>query len=649
MKTFGREILWNLPPSTAGVMYLLLVGVLLLFWWRILSRIRAYRRGRPEREYRLDRPGKRALEFLRNGLGQRKVLEKSPGGPIHLAIFSAFLALFLVTCIVAVEFDFGVRILDGRFYIAFKLFAETFGAVLIVGVVAALARRLAPRPDPPTRDADDLGPLLLILGIALTGFLVESLRIAATKPGAAPCSYVANAVARLFSGASVPDLLRWHRGIWWTHLLLAFGFVAAVPYGKMLHAIAGPANIYLRSFRPAGALQPIPDFDGLETLGAGAIGDFSWKQLLDLDACSRCGRCEAACPAHATGKSLSPQKVIRTLGERSRGRDGTGVPPEDIWACTACGHCQAACPMLIEHVETIVDLRRHLVLGKSAFPAELEPMFRNLELHSDPWGFGLSRRLEWAVGMELEEAGKEGKVDLAYWVGCAGAFDERYRSVARSMTRILATAGIRFVVLGSREHCCGDFARRTGNEYLFHSLARKNVATLKECGVSRIVTSCPHCHNALGNEYANFGAGFEVIDHTTFLLDLLDRGAIRASRSMEKTVAYHDPCYLGRYHGIHEPPRRVLSGIAGIRLAEAGRSRKDGFCCGAGGGHLWLPSDGARINERRASELLSLLPDIVATACPHCLYMLEDGIRGGEAGSAVPECLDLAEILARAL
>ncbi|MDA8180586.1 MAG: (Fe-S)-binding protein [Desulfobacteria bacterium] len=666
MKAIGREILWNLPPQATVVPYLLLVVLLLLFAFGICARIRFYRRGRAEGENRLDRLWERARDLLRLGICQKRVLEKKPGGPIHLAVYGAFLALFFVTCLVAVEHDLGVRLLDGDFYIAFKLFAETSGILLAGGVVAALARRCVLRPSGASRERGDLLPLLLLGAIALTGFLVEALRIAATHPAAAPYSYAANAVSPLLAGVSIPDLLRLHRGVWWGHLAVAFGFLMSIPYGKMLHAVAGPANIFLRSYRPAGSLQPIPDFDARETIGAGAVEAFSWKQLLDLDACARCGRCEEVCPAHATGKTLSPQKMIRDLraasvsGEANRrgdgedGREGPmieglGVRTSDVWACTTCGHCVTSCPVMVEHVEKVVDMRRHLVLAKSDFPPELEQMFRKLELFSDPWGFGPARRTEWAAGLDLVEIGRSGSVDLLYWVGCAGAYEERYRNAAVSLARILKESGIRFGILGSRESCCGDFARRTGNEYLFRHLARKNMAVLEEHGVKKIVTPCPHCYNSLKNEYPAFGGRFEVLHHSELILELMENGGIRTRNGLEKSISYHDPCYLGRCNGIFDPPRRVLSKIPGVRLAEAGRSRENSFCCGAGGGYLWLPEHGSRINDRRSSELVELKPDIVATACPHCMYMLEDGMASAEGGGRIPESLDLAEIVLRSM
>jgi Fe-S oxidoreductase len=304
---------------------------------------------------------------------------------------------------------------------------------------------------------------------------------------------------------------------------------------------------------------------------------------------------------------------------------------------------------MVEHVEKIVDMRRHQVLEKGEIPRELEQMFRNLEVYSDPWGYGPARRMEWAAGLGIKEMTHKGGVDIVYWVGCSGAFDERYRSVVTSTARILGGSGIEFGVLGPKEFCCGDFARRAGNEFLFLFLARKNMAILEEYGVKKILTSCPHCYHVLRNEYPGTGAGIEIVHHSEFLLELVDGNKVRTSRPVERTISYHDSCYLGRYNGIFDPPRRLLSKIPGVRLVEAGRRREDGFCCGAGGGNMWLVEQGDRINERRAAELRDLKPDIVATACPHCLYMLEDGMNAVGEGNPVPESLDIAEIMVRSL
>lgn len=666
MKSLGRDILWNLPQGTAGAVSFLSCLAACIVALGVALRIQLWRRGRPEREDRFDRPLSRAWKAFRMVVGHRKILERRSGGLVHVLFFSGFFGLFVATCLVALEHDFGLAVLDGGFYIAFKLFAETSGLLLLLGVCAALVRRWIVRPGELTTRGADLYPLIAIAVVIATGFLVESIRLAATAPAAARFSYASNAVAATLSGIPLADLLRLHRVLWWTHLAFALGFLAAIPYGKMTHLIAAPANVFLRTLRPRGALQPIPGFETMGAIGAGAIEAFSWKQLLDLDACVQCGRCEARCPAHIAGRTLSPQKMMRDLRAHleatrtSRGQrvgkrapapmiGGGGVSRSDIWACTMCGQCVASCPVTIEHVEKIVDMRRHLVLGDALIPDGMEQMFRRLELFGDPWAMGPARRTEWASGLGVNVVRRRRDAGLVYWVGCAGAFDDRSRAIATSMVKVLSASGVGFGILGANESCCGDFARRAGNEYLFDRLAKRNIEAFDALGVEKIVTSCPHCYNALRNEYAPLGAKFEVVHHSAWLLEMLDRGALRAAGLLEKRVAYHDSCYLGRYNGLYEEPRAVLRHIRGVTPLEATRSREAGFCCGGGGGGLWLEEQGERMNTNRTKEILALSPDVVATACPHCVSMLEDGLAAATEGGSMPGALDLAEIVARTL
>lgn len=664
MKSVGREILWNLPRGTAGAVYAFSSAAAGVFVLGAALRLRSWMRGRPERERRFDRPVRRAWDALEAVVGHRRIFAERPGGIIHAALFAGFAGLFLATVLVAAEHDFGAAVLDGGFYFAFKIFADTSGLLLLLGVVAALVRRCVARPAELATRGADLVALCALGAVAVSGFLVESVRLAATGPVAAPASYAGNAIASILRGIPLADQLRWHRALWWTHLALALGFLASLPFGKMVHVVAGPANVFLKTSRPPGALQPLPGFAALETLGAGSPEEFSWKQLLDLDACVQCGRCEALCPARLTGKTLSPQKMIRDLRASLRGRrvpgrrtvrgtvpliDGGGVSRSDLWACTTCAQCAAACPAMVEHVEKIVDMRRYLVLGTGTVPEGLEEMFRRLELYGDPWGMGAPRRTEWAAGLGLVDLGRTGRADVVYWVGCAGAFDDRSRAVAVAMAGILRASGVSFGILGANESCCGDFARRAGNEYLFHRLATRNIEVLAASGAGTVVTSCPHCFNALRNDYRPLGGSFDVVHHTEWIDRMLGAGVIRPRGTFAKTVAYHDPCSLGRGNRIYEPPRAVLRSVGGVTTLEAGRSREAGFCCGAGGGALWLEEQGERINAARTKEILGLSPDVVATACPHCLSMLEDGLGAAGGDGPPPPAMDIAEIVARSL
>ncbi|PWB67900.1 MAG: hypothetical protein C3F14_00945 [Deltaproteobacteria bacterium] len=437
-------------------MYSLFGGVLLIIAWGVYQKVVAYRQGRPERENRLDNLWDRTVDALRIGLGQRKVVERRIGGLMHLAIYSAFIALFIVTCLVAVEFDLGIRILDGDFYIAFKVFADTFGLVLLAGTFVAFVRRYLFRPEGLTRDGEDLLQLLLLFAIGVTGFLIETVRIAATRPAAAYASYVSNALAPLFAGTEIDDLLAAHQALWWGHLLLAFGFLAALPMSKMFHLATGPVNIFLRTSRPKGALQPIPGIEDEEKIGVASVEDFSWKQLLSSDACTKCGRCQDECPAYAAEMPLSPRDVIlktrdQMCGSLYRGLvpsaaevdKKTGAPvvpsfafevlsPDEIWSCTTCRACMQACPVLIEHIDMIVDVRRGYVAG-SRIPDGARTALKKMGDTGNPWGLPQDDRIQWMSGLDVPFAADKKEFEYLYWPGCAGAYDPRNQKVTRAI------------------------------------------------------------------------------------------------------------------------------------------------------------------------------------------------------------------------
>jgi Fe-S oxidoreductase/nitrate reductase gamma subunit len=672
MKTTGREILWNLPHSAAVIMYSLLGVVLLVFAWGVHERISAYRRGRPEREDRLDALWDRTVDALKIGLGQRKVLERRAGGLIHLAIYSAFIALFIVTCLVAVEYDFGVMILDGDFYIVFKLFAETFGLLLVAGVLAALVRRHAFRPGGLTRDGDDLLQLLLIGAIGVTGFLVEAVRLAATNPSAAPASYVANALVPLFREAGLERLLATHRILWWTHLLLAFGFLASIPFTKMLHLGAGVASIFLRTSRPKGALQPIPGIEEEEKPGVTDVEDFSWKQLLSSDACTKCGRCQDECPAYAAEMPLSPRDIVlKTRDEMARDLCSRLVPstvpldkktgrpvvpaftrdvlfPDEIWACTTCRACMEACPVLIEHIDMIVDVRRGYIAA-AKIPDTARTALRKMGDTGNPWGLPQDDRMQWAKGLDVPGAADGREFEYLYWVGCAGAYDPRNQKVTRTVVSLLNRAGVSYATLGREELCCGESARRMGEEGLFQLGMVEAVRELfSSYNVRKLITQCPHCFNTFRNEYPQFGVEVEVIHHSVLLRDLVAQGRLSPARPINRLVAFHDSCYLGRHNDLYDAPREAIRSVPGITLNEPDKTRERGFCCGAGGGGMWLEIPGKRINHLRFDQLMRTGANATASACPYCLIMFDDAVKFHDLDESV-QARDIAEILAESL
>jgi Fe-S oxidoreductase/nitrate reductase gamma subunit len=672
MKTIGREILWNLPPSTAAIMYSLFAGVVVIFAWGVFQRVNAYRRGRAEREDRLDDLWGRTVDAFRIGLAQQKVLERKVGGLMHLAIYSAFIVLFIATCLVALEFDLGVKILDGDFYIAFKLFVDTFGLVLLAGILVALVRRHLFRPEGLTREGDDLLQLLLLFAIGVTGFLIEAVRLAATHPAAAQASYAANAVAPLFAGASIADLLSAHRALWWTHLFLAFGFLAAIPMTKMLHLGAGPVNIFLRTSRPKGALQPIPGIEEEETIGVTNVEDFSWKQLLSSDACTKCGRCQDECPAFAAEMPLSPRDVVlKTRDQMSREITWSLVPsaaemdkktgkpvvpsfafdvlfPDEIWSCTTCRACMQACPVLIEHIDMIVDVRRGYVAG-SKIPDSVRTALKKMGDTGNPWGLPQDDRIRWTAGLGVPVAADKKEFEYLYWPGCAGAYDPRNQKVTRAIASLLSRAGVDYAVLGLEETCCGAFARPMGEEGLFQlGMVEMVKEAFASYNVKKVITQCPHCFNSFRNEYPQFGVNVEVVHHTVLLRDLIAQGRLAPSKAVNRLVAFHDSCYLGRHNDLYDAPREALAAVPGITINEMEKNRERGFCCGAGGGGMWLELPGKRINHLRFDQAMRTGANAIGSSCPYCLIMFDDAVKFHNMDESV-QARDIAEIIAESL
>jgi Fe-S oxidoreductase len=465
---------------------------------------------------------------------------------------------------------------------------------------------------------------------------------------------------------------------WWLHVLFILAFLVYIPVSKHLHLLACPVNEFFRNLKPRGGQIEKLDFEGenSEEFGVGRVEGFTRWQLLDLYACTECGRCEDNCPASMSGKTLSPRSLMTKLRDhlvergasltrdgRSARHDGGGqtstevadaagvtmigdvISEEEIWACTTCYSCQEQCPVENEHVNKIIDMRRSLVLDRGEFPQEAQLACRNVERNGNPWGIGAHTRGDWAVKAGVSVA--DGSSEYLFWVGCAGAFDDRAVRVSRALVKVMRDAGVSFSVLGTSETCCGDPMRRMGNEYLFEMLVTQNVETLNGLGVTKIVTQCPHCLNTLKNEYPAFGGTYEVIHHTQLLADLLRTGRLRpGDGSAAARVVYHDSCYLGRYQGEYRAPREVLAALPGTTVLEARRNRTKSVCCGAGGGRMWMEEDpGHRVNELRVGELLETQPELIAVNCPYCLTMMEDGLKSVDIGGTV-QVADLAEILA---
>jgi Fe-S oxidoreductase len=603
-----------------------------------------------ERVSRSGQVGRRVRNEATIVLGQSKLLRRFGPGLAHAFIFWGFLVL-LPTIVIAI-----VGVVDRRATLPwlghqgwYALLADVFATLVLVGVAAALWIRKVQRPR--RFEGSHLGEadliLALIATIVTTLLLWHATRIALGLNEWPPAwSPVSRGLSHIFGRDEVTRVFE--RVFVWAHVLTILAFLAYLPRSKHLHILVAAVNVWFGRTSPGGRLEPL-DFerdDATIRFGSGQATDLTFKEVLDTFSCTECGRCQDACPAYATGKVLSPKLVIMGLRDHVLAQDDSplvpeAVPQESVWDCVTCGACVEACPVSIEHIDQIVDLRRHLVMVDSSFPSEAEPMLRDVERASNPWGRPQSERAEWAsqLGVRVLEPG-DPPPEYLYWVGCASSFDERARRTAESTAKVLLAAGVDFAILGPRESCTGDPARRIGNEYLFQELAQQNVAVLDEAGVTRVIANCPHCFNTLANEYPDFGGHYEVVHHSQLLAQLVRDGRVSPSRDGE-TITYHDSCYLARHNDVLEGPRELVAAIG--QPVEMARTGRNTFCCGAGGAHMWMEERATPINLERVREAAGTGAETLAVACPFCTVMLDDGVQS--AGEQL-RVVDVATLLA---
>ena len=648
----------TLASALALLVALVVAGV--LFGRRANLLYRIVRLGKPTD--RTGDTGRRARTEATVVLGQRKLLQRVVPGLVHALVFWGFVVLLptiLMALLGAVDEDWTLPWLGHQGW--YLLLVDVFCVLVLVGVVAAFGIRKVQRParfeGSHLREADlILGLIAVIVTTLLLWHASQiALGIAEWPPGWSPLS---NAIATAMGDGAW--LETGERVFVWLHVLTILSFLVYLPYSKHLHIGTAGINVWFGRTRSRGRLEPL-DFEVEDEaalrLGSGTLVDMTWKQMLDTMSCTECGRCQDVCPAWATGKDLSPKLLIMGLRDRLfaegpavlDGGEPTALVPaavtdEVVWDCVTCGACVHECPVSIEHVDHIVDLRRHLVMAESRFPAEAGTMLRDVGRSSNPWGKPQSERAAWAdgLGVRVLEPGDPAP-EVLYWVGCAASFDERARASARATATLLLHAGLDVGILGPRESCTGDPARRMGDEFTFQEQARRNVATLGEAGVTRIVTSCPHCFNTLGSEYTDFGGTYEVVHHTELLAELLADGRLEAPEGTD-AITYHDSCYLARHNDVVAAPRAIVSRIG--RPLEMARHGKRTFCCGAGGAHMWMEERGSAINEERAREAAATGAETLAVACPFCTMMLDDGVRQTGSGLRVA---DVAVLLAEAV
>lgn len=648
-----REIYWNI--SGIWLMYVLLIPTLLTFAYGVYRHYRLWRLGKAEDRY--DQVILRLKGLLLYAFAQRRLLNNPLAGFFHALIFFGFTILLIGTSVVMVHEDFGLPIMQGSFYLFFQSLAlDLFGSLSILGVLVAFYHRYVDKPERLQSTWHDGIVLALLLTILLTGFIVEGLRILATADPWGYWSPVGLATGKFVSIFLPTAAFRpAHTFLWWFHLLLVFGFIAWIPYSKLLHIFTSPANIYFRSLEAKGGMLKPINMETAESFGVNRVDQMSWKALLDLDACTECGRCQDVCPAFNTRKPLSPKSLILDLRQSlcaggngaavEESLSGKVIAEETLWSCTTCMACMEACPVFIEHVPKIVEMRRHLVMEEGRFPDTMQRALRSLEARGHPFPGASASRIDWYQGLDLKILSDSGPADYLYWVGCSTALNPRNQKTARAFVRLLQQAGVDFAILGQEERCSGDPARRIGNEYLFETLARRNIELLESRKVRKIITTCPHCFNTLQNEYRQFGATFEVFHHSQILAQLINDGRLRPAAGLDQQVTFHDPCYLGRYNDAYEEPREVLAAIPSARVIEMAQSREKSFCCGAGGGLMWSeePSD-KRVNSQRVGQALESGANILAVACPFCMTMLEDGLKARSGGQEL-RVMDIAELV----
>jgi Fe-S oxidoreductase/nitrate reductase gamma subunit len=687
-----RETFGNIPHGSVVLFYCLTVVTLVVFAWGVWRRFRLWRQGVPiavrelltgslSQVWNQLKPGLRRL--LAEGLGQARVRGRGLPSWAHICLFAGFMVLFLGTTLLEIDHlasavSRSLHFHKGTYYVIYEFTLDVLGLLFLAACSVFLWRRTR-RPPGLGHRGTDWYVVLSFLAIGLTGYLVEGLRMVWQHPTGvgAQCSPVGLLISGWFAGMTESSARSTHLTVWWVHAALAFGFIASIPYTRLFHTIAGPLNLFFA--RPElGRMVPVTmeEVEKTERIGASAVNHFNQQQLLSLDACMECGRCEEACPAFATEKPLSPKRVVQDLkglmtwnltprpsrltGSQAqapapvRVLHGETIQIETLWSCTTCTACTRVCPVRVDPLTLITDMRRNRV-GEGALSGTAATALRRMQSSGNPWGLPAAERANWAEGTGAPTVKENPSFDLLYWIGCAGSYDRRAQRVARAVVKLLKHAGINFAILGREEKCTGESARRLGDEFLFQELAQANIATLAQYSVRRILTHCPHCLNSLRQDYPQFGGNYTVIHHTEFLAQLLAEGrfAVTGGVSPSEVVTYHDPCYLARVNGIHQAPRNVLKSVSGAAdspatgFREMPRRREQTFCCGAGGGRMWMEEEPQkRVCSLRAKEALETGATTVAVACPFCLTMLTDGVA---AQTELAQVMDVAEILAERL
>ncbi|HLV45102.1 MAG TPA: heterodisulfide reductase-related iron-sulfur binding cluster [Aggregatilineales bacterium] len=668
-----RDTYWNIPSWAITIMFASQALGLMVLVGKFYLRRNVWYKG--EGRLPTDRFWERLRRVFDYGVAQVRIVRERYSGIMHLSVFFSMFVLFLGTTLATIDYDiyvliFDAKLLKGDFYLIYELVLDFFTFVGIFGIALALARRVWPRPVRLTYDSSFGAMLWLFLISLVSGLILESLRLAVVRPPWQTWSFGGYAVSRIWAGLGIPEpvLQSAHLTTWIFHFS-----VTAVIYVVFLdlpikHIIYSPVNVFFSSFREPGVLRALDlEDETVEVFGAGDLTHLHPMQLMDGDACTECGRCQVACPAWMAGTALNPKEVVLDIKRamdtfepalRKPG-NGSGLPPipvarefvgEDaLWACTTCRACVYECPVLIEHVDSIVDMRRYLVLMEGDMPDLLGTAMTQAERAGNPWGNPRGTRMQWADGLDVPLMADKGKADVLYWIGCAGAYDPESQKTARAMVKIFEAAGIDYAVLGEEERCNCEWARRAGNEYLYQEAAHSNIAAFDQYQFQTIVTHCPHCFNTFANEYPQFGGHYDVVHHSTYITKLMTDGHLKLNKPIDQLITYHDSCYLGRYNDVYDDPRNALIAIEDISMVEMPRSREKGLCCGGGGAQVWFETHQPRpVNEMRLEEAMGTGAEAVVGACPFCTIMLSSAAQSQGVTEQI-EVKDLALLVAEAL
>jgi len=631
------------------VLILCIVGAVVFFAKEIRLRYRLVKLG-AKGPQRWDRPVER-LGYAVGRVGAQicSIKDRPLVGTMHAFIFYGFVFFAIatinhVTRAFVPEFSLWGH---GLFNNLWFLGVDIIAILTSIGAIFMFVRRYVFKPEPITkpwplsRSPQSAIVLGFIFGLMVTYLLNQGADMILTGKSFAAWMPFSHATSTLLAGMSIPSLQIWNAVFWWAHILMVLGFLVFIPHSKHLHLIAGPINIFFRTREPDGTLQKI-DFENTEEFGVTNVNQFQWKNIMDFFSCVDCGRCQDVCPAYASDKPLSPKVVMMSmrkhiLHEADHLISGQDVSepvmdkwqtPDEIWACTTCGACMETCPVMNEHIPTIIELRRGQMMMENKFPQELEPAFRGLETNSNPWNLGMSERASWTEGLDVPIMAEKGEAEYLWFVGCSGSFDDRGKNISHAIAKILNAAGVDYAILGTEEKCCGDPARRAGNEYLFQMMAEENVATFKQYKFKKILTSCPHGYQMIKNEYPQFEGEFEVVHHTELIAELVEQGKIKLSQNGNGKMTFHDSCYLGRYNDIYEAPRKIMKAMSDGNLVEMVHSKNKSFCCGGGGARMFMEeSIGTRINHLRVEEAEQVGAETIGVACPFCMTMLDDGVK----------------------